>query len=64
MSAEDPREFTELEVIKDRLASVEGKLDEVIGHLEALASTLGEVADKILLKTRMTDPGAGSRKEN
>ena len=41
VSAEDPREFTELEVIKDRLASVEGKLDEVIGHLEAIASTLG-----------------------
>ena len=47
VSAEDPREFTELEVIKERLASVEGKIDEVIGHLESLASTLGEVADTV-----------------
>ena len=41
MGAEDPREFTELEVIKERLASVEGKIDEMLGHLEAIASTLG-----------------------
>ena len=47
MGAEDPREFTELEVIKERLASVEGKIAEVIGHLESLSAVINEVADNV-----------------
>ena len=37
-----PAEFVDAEVIKQKLESIEAKLDEIIGRLEAIEATLGE----------------------
>ena len=37
----DPTAFADTEVIKARLEAIEGKVDQVIGHLEAIEAELG-----------------------
>ena len=39
----DPVEYTELELIKERLEAIEAKLDTLIGRIEALQASIDEV---------------------
>ena len=37
----DPVEYTDFEVIKERLEAIEAKLDTLIGRIEALQASIG-----------------------
>ena len=46
MAKTDPAEFADAEIIKGRLDDLAAKLDAIIGHLEALQSSIENVGSR------------------